>query len=85
MPSSSSRTREANDSTYGFCQGERLDVGAAGAAEAAPVAERVRGQLGAVVAADVLGRASAVGDETIEHPDGRVGVDPPLALDRQRR
>ena len=52
-------------------------------AEAAPVAERVRGQLGAVVAAHVRGRAALVG-EPLEHGDGLVGVDAPRDVHRQR-
>lgn len=32
----------------------------------------------------LLGRPATGGDEPLEHADGRVGVDPPPALDRER-
>lgn len=53
------------------------------AREPAPVAERVGGQLGAVVAADEPGCGAALGDKEFQRGDGLVGVDAPVALDRQ--
>jgi hypothetical protein len=44
----------------------------------------VGGELGAVVAGDVLGRAAALDDQPVEHGHGAVGVDPAGALDGQR-
>ena len=59
----------------GFCHGAPGSMNAVSvAAEAAPVSERVRGQLGAVVAAHMRGRAALAG-EPLEHGDGLVGVD----------
>ena len=60
-----------------------LDVRAARAREATPVAQRVGGQLGAVVAANEHRRA-ALGDEALQRNDGLVAVDAAVALDRQR-
>src|SRR3954468_8663217 len=54
-----------------------------GPAVATPVSERVRGQLGTVVAADVRGRAAPSG-EALEHGDGLVCVDAPRDVHRQR-
>ena len=54
----------------------RLDVAGPGAGEAAPVAQRVGGQLGAVVAADEPRRGAALGDQAVQDGDGGVGVDP---------
>jgi hypothetical protein len=48
----------------------RLDVGGGGLAQAAPVAQGVGDQLGAVVAADVLGSGAAGGDEAFEQGNG---------------
>ena len=62
----------------------RLDVGGVGPREATPVAQGVGGQLGAVVAADVLGGPAPGAHEPVEDRDGRVGVDSPVALDRER-
>jgi hypothetical protein len=50
--------------------------------EATPVPERVRCELGAVVATNVLGRAATNGDQAVEDSDSRVRVDPSTALDR---
>ena len=55
-----------------------------GPAEPAPVADRVGGHLRAVVAAQELGCGPALCHEPVEHADGLVGVDPAVALDRQR-
>ena len=44
----------------------RLDVAAAGPGEAAPVAQRVRRELGPVVAADAPGRAPVLGDDPLQ-------------------
>ena len=52
--------------------------------EAAPVPQRVGGHLRPVVAAHEPGRGPALADEAVEHVDGLVGVDPAVALDRQR-
>jgi len=52
-------------------------------AEATPVAEGVRGQLGPVVHPHELGPAAAPAGDPVEHPDGVVGIDAPLDLDRQ--
>ena len=61
-----------------------LDVGSAGVADATPVSERVRGQLGVVVHADELQWSAARRNDPLEHGDGAVGVDSPLDLDRER-
>ena len=53
------------------------------AAEAAPVAEGVRGHLGAVVHPHELGGGAALADDLVEHPDGVVGVDRAGDADRQ--
>ena len=61
-----------------------LDVARSGTREAAPVAQRVRGQLRAVVRADVLGGAATKGRQTIKHRHRGVCVDVPLAADGER-
>ena len=57
-----------------------LDVARGGLREATPVAQGVGGQLGAVVAANVLGRRTPGGDEPVEDGDRLIGVDAPAAL-----
>jgi hypothetical protein len=52
--------------------------------EATPVAQRVGGQLRAVVTADERWRRLALADEAVEHGHRVVSVDPLAALDRQR-
>ena len=82
--STSSRTREPNDSTNGFCQGEPGSMKLRpAAAEAAPVADGVRGHLGAVVHPHELRGGAALADDLVEHPDGVVGVDRARDADRQ--
>src|ERR1700685_2861447 len=61
--------------------GAGLDVSAPGAGEAAPVPQRVGGELRAVVAANELRRAAPRDNEAIKNSDSRVGVDSPAALD----
>ena len=82
--STSSRTREPNDSTNGFCQGEP------GSMKLRPAPPRrhqsrsgVRGHLGAVVHPHELGGGAALADDLVEHPDGVVGVDRARDPDRQ--
>jgi hypothetical protein len=52
--------------------------------EATPVPERVGGELGTVVTANVLGCTATSGDESIEDGEGCVRVDPSATLDDQR-
>jgi len=74
--STSSQTREPNDSTNGFCRGgARLDESALGPTDAAPVAQGVGGHLGAVVHPDELRAGAALADDLVEHPGRVVGVD----------
>jgi hypothetical protein len=51
-----------------------LDVGGPSAAEAAPVAPGLGGELGAVVAADELRVAAPAADDLVQAGDGGVGV-----------
>jgi hypothetical protein len=60
-----------------------VDVARAGSGEAAPVLQRVRGHLGAVVAAHELRRAATCPGQPFKDIDGRVRVDAPRALDLQ--
>ena len=62
----------------------RLDEHAAGGAEATPVSERVRRQLGPVVHPHEPRRASAPGHERVEASDELVGVDRPGGVHDQR-
>ncbi len=78
MSSSSSRTREWNDSTNGFCHGEPGSMYAVAVCEnrhqslsACPVSS------GPVVHSDVLRRA-ALGGQALQHADGPVSVDAAL-------
>jgi hypothetical protein len=70
----SSRTREPNDSTNGFCHREPGSMKLRSApAEAAPVAQSVGGHLGAVVHPDELHpdelrAGAALADDLVEHP-----------------
>jgi hypothetical protein len=64
-------------------RGAGLDEAAAGAAEAAPVAEGVGGPFGAVVHPDQLRPVAALADDLVEHTDGVVGVDRARDSDRQ--
>ncbi len=78
MSSSSSRTREWNDSTNGFCHGEPGSMYAVAVCENRHQSlERVSGQLWTVVHSDVLRRA-ALGGQALQHADGPVSVDAAL-------
>src|SRR5439155_1255046 len=61
----------------------RVDVASRDGREATPIPERVRGQLGAVVAADVR-RGAALGGQALEHRDGLIGGDAAVDVHRQR-
>ena len=63
--------------------GARLDEAAAAAAEPAPVADGVRGHLGAVVHPHELRCGAALTDDLVEHPHRVVGVDRAGNTDRQ--
>ena len=82
--STSSRTREPNDSTNGFCQGE---PGSMKLRPAPPKRHQsrsgVRGHLGAVVHPHELRAGAALADDLVEHADGVVGVDRAGDPDRQ--
>jgi hypothetical protein len=83
--SSSSRTREFNDSTYGFCHGDP------GSMYAVPVWEkRHQSRSAFAVSSGPLsqrmnsGARPAERDQVLECDDGGVGVDAPFALHRKR-
>jgi hypothetical protein len=61
----------------------RLDVAAPGLVEPAPVAQRVGGQLRAVVATDAPRWPAALGDQAVKHGDGGIRIDAPVDGDRQ--
>src|SRR6266566_3975114 len=79
----SSRTREPNDSTNGFCQGEPGSMKLRPLPPPAPVADGVRGHLGAVVHPHELRCGAALTDDLVEHPHRVVGVDRAGNTDRQ--
>ena len=61
-----------------------LDVGRPGTGESAPVAQRVRRELRAVVTTNELRGPAANGDEPLERDDSAVSVDASFALHLQR-
>src|SRR3954454_13084738 len=82
--SRSSRTRPLKDSTNGFLPWRAgLDERRGRLGEAAPVPERVRGQLGAVVAPHMLGGAT-LARERLQDADGVLGGDVVRGVHRQR-
>jgi hypothetical protein len=87
-PRPSNRVRRARLRVRGWSElfgcGALGSVGAVvGTGEPAPVAQGIRGQLGAVESTDEPRRSGSLGDQAVEHCQGGIGVDPAVDLDRK--
>jgi hypothetical protein len=83
--STSSRTREPNDSTNGFCQGEqgsmKLRPQPTSRHQSPTALAAISGR---VVHPYELRRGAALADDLVEHPHGVIGVDRAGDADRER-